>query len=62
VANSFVQSQTIENKRILESVNGDGRSEQEVRLAAMAGDPKRRRAYLWRQSMYESLEQEAAIA
>lgn len=61
IARSFVQAQTIENKKLLESPNGDGRSDQEVRMATIAADPVQRRAYLLRQSMYESLAQEAAI-
>jgi 3-(3-hydroxy-phenyl)propionate hydroxylase len=61
IARSFVQTQTIENKKMLESPDHDGRSEQEVRMAAIAADPDLRRAYLMRQSMYESLRQEADI-
>ncbi len=61
VATSFVQAQTIENKRLLEAANGDGRRGQERRMAAIARDPGQRRDYLLRQSMYESLAQEAAI-
>ncbi len=60
IANSFVQAQTISNKKMMES-NGEDRSDQEVRLAALANDPEQRRAYLLRQSMYESLREEAAI-
>jgi len=45
---------------MMESQDG-GRSEQEVRLAVLAGDPEQRRAYLLRQSMYQSLKDEAAI-
>lgn len=61
IARSFVQTQTIENKKLLESANGDGRSEQEHRMAAIASDPALRRDYLVRQSMYDSLEQEAQM-
>ncbi len=60
IAHSFVQTQTIANKKMMES-EGDGRNEQEKRLAALANDPEKRRAYLLRQSMYESLKDEAAI-
>ena len=62
IATSFVQTQTIENKRVMESDNAAGTSAGEQRMAAIAGDPERRRSYLLRQSMYESLAQEAAIA
>lgn len=61
VARSFVQTQTIENKKILESANDAGPSDQETRMASIAADPDLRRAYLMRQSMYDSLAQEAAI-
>ena len=61
IARSFVQTQTIENKKLLESANGDSRSEQENRMAAIAADPCLRRDYLLKQSMYDSLQMEAAI-
>ena len=61
VARAFVQTQTIENKKILESANDAGPSDQETRMASIAADPDLRRAYLMRQSMYDSLAQEAAI-
>jgi 3-(3-hydroxy-phenyl)propionate hydroxylase len=59
IAKTFVQTQTIENKKVMEAA-GVGANER--RMAAIAGDPERRRGYLLRQSMYESLAQEAAIA
>lgn len=61
IAHSFVQTQTIANKQLLESPQDDGRSEQEVRMAGIAQDPEQRRNYLLRQSMVESLREEAAI-
>ena len=61
IARTFVQSQTIENKKLLESPTDDDRSDQEIRMATMAADPDLRRAYLMRQSMYQSLAEEAAI-
>jgi 3-(3-hydroxy-phenyl)propionate hydroxylase len=61
IARSFVQTQTIANKKMLESPSGDGRSDAEVRMAAIAGDADLRRAYLLRQSMFESLRDEAGI-
>lgn len=62
IAHSFVQTQTIENKRMLESGDGARRSEMEVQLEGVARDPERRRAYLMRQSMYQSRAEEAGIA
>lgn len=60
IAKSFVQQQTIENKKNLE--NADGQANHEARMEAIAASPDRRRAFLMRQSMYESLEQEKTIA
>jgi 3-(3-hydroxy-phenyl)propionate hydroxylase len=60
IAHSFVQSQTIANKKMLESAAG-GRSQDEAQMAAIASDPEKSRAYLLRQSMIDSLRQEAAI-
>ena len=62
IATSFVQAQTIENKRAMEADDAGKTSANEKRMAEIAGDPERRRAYLLRQSMYASLAQEAAIA
>ncbi len=61
IARSFVQAQTIENKKLIEGGNGSDTSAHELRLASIAADPEQRRAYLLRQSMLESLAQEAAI-
>lgn len=60
VAENFVQSQTIQNKKMLEA--GDDGSAREEQMARIAADPVQRRAYLLRQSMYQSLEQEEAVA
>lgn len=62
IANTFVQTQTIENKKAMETRDSNGANASERRMAAIASDPDRRRGYLLRQSMYESLAQEAAIA
>ncbi|NIJ08571.1 3-(3-hydroxy-phenyl)propionate hydroxylase [Sphingomonas vulcanisoli] len=62
IAKSFVQTQTIENKKAMEARDADGASDAERRMAEIANDPERRRGYLLRQSMYESMAQEAEIA
>jgi 3-(3-hydroxy-phenyl)propionate hydroxylase len=62
IANSFVQAQTMENKTAMEARDANGAGSAERRMAAIASDPDRRRGYLLRQSMFESLAQEAAIA
>lgn len=60
IADTFVQTQTIANKQLLEA-NGDAANLQEQKMADIAADPDRRRDYLLRQSMYQSLAEEAAI-
>ena len=59
IAHSFIQTQTIENKKAME--NGKGSAEQEARFGRIAASPALRREYLLRQSMYESLALEAQI-
>ncbi|OYY72596.1 MAG: monooxygenase [Sphingomonas sp. 28-63-12] len=61
VAKSFVQTQTIANKKMLEAGDGSGGRNQEIQMARIARDDGLRRDYLMRQSMYESLQQEADI-
>lgn len=63
VAQSFVQTQTIANKKMMEAANGNGsgKTEQEVALQKIADNPEERRRHLWKQAMYNSLEQEASI-
>ncbi len=61
VAKSFVQTQTIANKEMMEAANGSGKTEQEIKLQDIAGNPDERRSYLWKQAMYNSLEEEAAV-
>lgn len=54
ITREFVQTQTIQNMDYLNG--GDGAYEQrKAELLAIAGDPQRRRAYLRRQAMIESL-------
>lgn len=62
IANSFVQAQTIANKQMMEIDDGDDSKTREKNMAEIANNPERRRAYLMRQSMYDSLAQEAAIS
>ena len=61
IANSFVQAQTIANKQLLEIDGGDEGRSRERHMADVAGNPEKRRAYMLRQSMYESLADEAQI-
>jgi 3-(3-hydroxy-phenyl)propionate hydroxylase len=57
IMNEFVQAQTIANHD--DMVDADARQE---KLAKVLADPESRRAYLLRQSMYESRAREAEIA
>jgi 3-(3-hydroxy-phenyl)propionate hydroxylase len=59
IAISFVQAQTIANKDAI--AGGGGNGDREAAMAKIADDPALRRDYLLRQSMYDSLAQEAAI-
>ncbi len=60
VMHEFVQAQTIRNKQMLESAEEQKRFQAE--LETVLADPERRREYMFKQSMYRSLEREAAIA
>jgi len=61
VMQNFVQAQTINNKRSMESTNEDAREAYQREMQEILADDDRRRAYLMRQSMYESLNDAAAI-
>lgn len=57
---SFVQAQTIANKKALEI--GDGQADREAQLKMLTENAEARRAYLKTQSMISSLEEEASIS
>lgn len=61
VALDFVQAQTIANKRSMEASRSGGADHHEE-LRMIHRDPDRRRAYLLRQSMVQSIADERAIA
>lgn len=61
VMRSFVQTQTIRNKRELESADPDFQKRRQQEMEDILNDDARRRDYLLTQSMFKSLEQEAAI-
>jgi 3-(3-hydroxy-phenyl)propionate hydroxylase len=61
VMTEFVQAQTIRNKQILERGAIDSAKDNALNLLRVASDPELRREYLLTQSMYRSLEREAAI-
>ncbi|MDV3456091.1 FAD-dependent monooxygenase [Sphingomonas sp. HF-S4] len=62
ITTSFVQAQTISNKELLESSSVGEKTVQEQKLEALIADAEIRRAYLLRQAMITSLEDEAKIA
>ncbi|MEL7028183.1 MAG: FAD-dependent monooxygenase, partial [Pseudomonadota bacterium] len=57
----FVQAQTINNKRSMESTNSEAREAYQREMQEILSDDERRRAYLLKQSMYQSLSDAAAI-
>ena len=61
VTTSFIQAQTMKNKQMMEA---DERARQPLfdEMAEVLQDKDRRRSYLWRQAMFASLEEAAAIA
>ncbi|NBC36004.1 NAD(P)-binding protein [Novosphingobium sp. FSY-8] len=61
VTHSFTQSQTIENMAYIKGGSDDAHARRREAMLAIKGNDEKRRAYLMRQAMYESLAQAAAI-
>lgn len=61
VTHSFTQTQTIANMEFIKSANADSHEQKRQAMLEIKQDDAKRRAYLLRQSMYESLEEAAAI-
>ncbi|MEO9634563.1 MAG: FAD-dependent monooxygenase [Parasphingorhabdus sp.] len=62
VTHSFTQTQTIENMKFIRGGNGgDAHERKRLEMLAIKQDDVRRRDYLMRQAMYESLAQAEAI-
>jgi 3-(3-hydroxy-phenyl)propionate hydroxylase len=61
VMNEFVQAQTKSNKETLEQGDIGAQSRQQGRMVELLADDERRRDFLLTQSMFKSLEREAAI-
>jgi 3-(3-hydroxy-phenyl)propionate hydroxylase len=57
----FTQRQTMENMEAMRSGQGETHRKREAAMRALLEDDEKRRAYLLRQAMFESLEQAAAI-
>ena len=61
VTHAFIQSQTMQNKVLLEHGAPEAHARRLDEMRATAADPDARRAYLMRQSMFASLRDAAAI-
>lgn len=59
---SFIQSQTIQNKEMMEATADDAQAAHQAKMRAINADKEERRAFMVRQSMIESLKTEAEIA
>lgn len=62
IMNEFVQTQTIKNKKALETSAEDRQSQAESEMARIVGDRDSRRNYMLEQSMHNSLKRAAAIS
>lgn len=61
VTHAFTQAQTIQNMEYIKVGNGAGHAKKRADLQAISDDDTKRRAYLMRQSMFDSLAQAAEI-
>jgi 3-(3-hydroxy-phenyl)propionate hydroxylase len=57
----FTQRQTIENMELMRAGQEETHRKRRAAMEALASNPEKRRSYLLRQSMFESLEQAAVI-
>ncbi len=62
IMNEFVQTQTIKNKKALETSAEDRQSQAESEMARIVDDLESRRNYMLEQSMHNSLKRAAAIS
>lgn len=61
VTRAFIQAQSIENKAFMEYAAGDAHRERMARMRATVADPEKRRQYLMKQAMFQSLADAEAI-
>lgn len=61
VTHAFTQAQTIQNMELIQGGSDQAHERRRAEMLAIKQDDTRRRAYLLRQAMFESLEQAAAI-
>jgi 3-(3-hydroxy-phenyl)propionate hydroxylase len=62
VTHAFTQAQTMQNMEFIRGGSGEAHERRRAEMQAICQDDARRRAYLLRQSMFESLDQAAGIA
>ena len=61
VTHDFTQAQTIQNMEMIKGGNEGAHARRRASMEAIRDDDDKRRAYLLRQAMFESLEQAAGI-
>jgi 3-(3-hydroxy-phenyl)propionate hydroxylase len=61
VTHDFTQAQTIQNMEMIKGGNGAAHTRRRASMEAIRDDDSKRRAYLLRQAMFESLDQAAGI-
>ncbi|WP_342772628.1 NAD(P)/FAD-dependent oxidoreductase [Novosphingobium umbonatum] len=61
VTHAFTQAQTIENMAYIKGGSDEAHEKRRQAMLALKADDDKRRAYLLRQAMYESLDQAAAV-
>ncbi len=61
VTHTFTQAQTLANMEYIKGGNGNGHAKRRADMQAMRDDDDKRRAYLMRQAMFESLAHAATI-
>jgi 3-(3-hydroxy-phenyl)propionate hydroxylase len=61
VTHAFTQAQTIQNMEFIQGGSDQAHDRRRAEMLAIKQDDERRRAYMLRQAMFESLEQAAAI-
>lgn len=61
VTHAFTQAQTMQNMEFIQGGTDQGHERRRKEMLAIKQDDQRRRAYLLRQAMFESLDQAAAV-
>ncbi|MCJ1960919.1 FAD-dependent monooxygenase [Novosphingobium sp. 2637] len=62
ITKAFIQAQSIENKAFMEHAPGEAHAARLARMAGIANDPVKRREYLLKQAMFQSLADAEKIA